>query len=513
MATQRMQPLPSIQLPTPKLDVPMTGLAGTNSNKKSKIPEMMSYARLLRDRNEYRTAGTRSGSDFNIFDTPSLKFFKILFYFEGKSEFETESRQSTGLLAPAWNYYLSDNTYYNSTTAWAYLKMNDENERAEKLQQFITLLSNINSESPWYFSSISGLDSAMERKSASDGKLDMNETKKIQIKCIPDAVDDRIGTLLSLYRDIVWSWSMKKEILPVNLRKFDMAVYIFESPMHYIHKDSDVIDGKSGFKPSYKMLEFHNCEFDYNSIKSGYSEISNQTGVQPTYTIDITYDDCYEVSYNSIMMRTIGDVIATDTAYMCMLNGDNVSNVESKPQEDDINIINELKGRMTHSFTKTDEEEPVKSNKFVSNAVKQIVGAIKGDVSRIVKSAILGNIYTYSLTKIGSELDSLSQGNLIKAGQSVKQYIKSAQERAAIRNYGNKKPNGNIFSDDVSTKKHIIRDIYPDTIEEREEPNGNIYPDEVSTKKHIIRDIYPNYIPSRGKPTGNIFNKATIANN
>jgi hypothetical protein len=169
--------------------------------------------------------------------------------------------------------------YYNYNSAWAYLKMNDENERAEKLEHFITLLSNINSHSPWYFTAVSGLDAAQERKPAVDGKMDVGEVKRLQIKCLPDAVDDRIGTLLSLYRDIVWSWSMKKEIIPVNLRKFDMAIYIFEAPMHFIHNETDIIDGVSGFKPSYKMLEFHNCEFDYNSIKSGYSEITNQTGV------------------------------------------------------------------------------------------------------------------------------------------------------------------------------------------------------------------------------------------
>ena len=65
--------------------------------------------------------------------------------------------------------------------------------------------------------------------------------------------------------------------------------------------------------PSYKMIEFHNCEFDYNSIKSGWGEVNNQTGFNPTYTIEISYGDCYEISYNEHVMRTIGDVIATDT--------------------------------------------------------------------------------------------------------------------------------------------------------------------------------------------------------
>lgn len=488
-----------------------TDKPNSNPNKQGNaVPSMMSYARLIRDKNEFRGAGTNHGSDFNIFDTPTLKFFKILFYFHGRSEMETSERMATGLLVPAWDYNLDSSTYWQSTSAWAYLKMNDENERAEKLQQFISLLSNINSESPWYFSSISGLDSALERKVATDGKLDLSEVKRLQIKCLPDAMDDRIGTLLSLYRDVVWSWSMKKEILPVNLRKFDMAVYVIEAPTWFIHKDSDVIDGKSEFKPSYKMFEFHNCEFDYNSVKSGYSEISNQTGTQPTYAIDIMYDDCYEISYNSILMRTIGDVIATDTAYTCMRGGDTMASITSKEQEDSLAQLQELQLRMTRSY----------------GAIPQLVGAIKGDVKTLLKRIVLGNIYTVSLTQVASELKSLSEGNVIAAAQTAKQYLKTAQERAAMRNrkpasgniYGSVeelvkgKPSGDIYPDEVIRKEHRIRDLYPDEVTRKEHQIRDIYPDEVDRKEHRIRDIYPALPPPRPKKLGNLY-KGSIANN
>lgn len=497
-----MMQLPKLSMPplNAKLEAPPVGLAGLGNSKPktNPIPPMMSYARMLRDRNEFRKSGTKHGSDFNIFDTPTLKFFKILFYFHGKSEYETDERMSTGLLAPAWTYKLNENTYWQSTSAWAYLKMNDENERAEKLEQFISLLSNINSESPWYFSAISGLDSALERKSVTDGKLDLSEVKKLQIKCLPDAVDDRIGTLLSLYRDIAWSWSMKKEILPVNLRKFDMAVYVMELPMWFIHKGQDIVDGNSEFKPSYKMFEFHNCEFDYNSIKSGYSEISNQTGIQPTYTIDIMYDDCYEVAYNSILMRTIGDVIATDTAYVCMVGGDTMSCVDSTAQTDSEKQLTELKNRMTRTFipANDEEDEPVKKNP-IKNAVSQLVGAVKGDLKRLLNSAILGNIYTASLTQLSSEFKSLAAGNVIAAAQTAKQYVKTAQERAAMKN--KKSVEGNIYgSVEELMRKKPTGDIYPDTVEMKQRPTGDIYPEPPRPMKRRL---------------GNIFNKATIANN
>ena len=107
-----------------------------------------------------------------------------------------------------------------------------------------------------------------------------------------------------------------------------MAIYIFETPDHKLYN-------KDNFKPSYKMIEFHDCEFNYNSIKSAWSELNNVEGISPKYTIDITYADCYEISYNNLMMRAIGDVILTD-----MINAGRYAAYDSKPQDDDDNINN-----------------------------------------------------------------------------------------------------------------------------------------------------------------------------
>ena len=88
------------------------------------------------------------------------------------------------------------------------------------------------------------------------------------------------------------------------------------------------------------MLEFHDCEFSYNSAKTGWTEINNEAGFTPKYTIEISYADCYEISYNDIMMRRIGDVILTD-----LLNSAHDSKYESFPQEDDERFVYELYNR------------------------------------------------------------------------------------------------------------------------------------------------------------------------
>lgn len=482
--------------------------------------DAMSYGRFIQDLKEFRRAGTKSGSEFNIFDTPTNKYFKLLFYFYGRGEDEPNVRQSTGLLVPSWNFFESSDgeqnsqgakkykssEYWQSTTAWAYLKLNGENERAEKLEKFISLLSNINSESPWYFQSIAGLDTAVERKSVSDGKFDVSEIKRLQLKCLPDAVDDRIGTLLSLYRDVVWSWSMKREIIPSNLRKFDMAVYIYEAPMKYLHENEDIIDGKDNtmFKPSYRMLEFHNCEFDYNSIKTGYSEISNATGIQPTYTIDITYDDCYEVSYNSILMRTIGDLIIADSKYVGMIGEETKTPDDHIAQTDDVTQYNHLKQRVD------------RSRSFISNALGQVVGTVAGEVNTIAKRLLLGNIYTVSLTQVASDISNLAKGNIIATTQRALDYASTFQDRPSYNMPG-------IPSQLYSTN-------YINTVKKRKPSEGNIYSiEQVSENNEALlnqynddgessvsnKSIYKSHPfgPKVSKNIGNIFNKSSIANN
>ena len=116
--------------------------------------ELLSYAHILWERNEFRRAGTRSGSEFNYFDSPTNTYFKIFFYFNNGDEMGS-SDLSGGLLAPTWHVLTTDE-YYKYSSAWSYLKMNGEEDRADKLKKFITLLSNISSYAPWTFKTISG---------------------------------------------------------------------------------------------------------------------------------------------------------------------------------------------------------------------------------------------------------------------------------------------------------------------------------------------------------------------
>jgi hypothetical protein len=277
----------------------------------------------------------------NRYDSPSALYYKIVFYFTDDSGLlgiynigdETHAHiENIKKMTPAFDRKTRKNkdpesdtsakkTHYRNT-AYNYLLVNDEVERAEMLKQFIILLSDINSSSPWYFQEISGLDGALERKIFSDGEVKLEDKpRQFTIKCLQDAYDNRIGTLLDLYRAACFSYQNKKEIVPANLRKFNMGILVFNAPIRgKSGKSGDkynmitIPDSNTTFYvPSAKLIEFRNCEFDYNSAKSAWGTLNTtDEAFSPEYTITINYDDAYESRYNEIMEGVVTDFINID---------------------------------------------------------------------------------------------------------------------------------------------------------------------------------------------------------
>ena len=335
------------------------------------------------DRHNFRSA-SRDG--FNMLDVPDTRFFKLLFYFNNEIDDTSGGRGlkesnnakpregdwflegGSGLLTPDWNRSGNElnGGYYKLNSAWGYLMNNNEWERATTLQKFVELLSSVSTKSPWYFQEITGLDDALGRENFTVGE----ERKKISIKCLPDSIDHRIESLLSMYRSIVWSHVKKCEVVPANLRKFDMGLFIYSGltigphvhpggekgdtfdktswkaiantniNKNQIYNDDDDYDYDGDYNydyeddyeddyesqtssnriyvsdalstASYKYIEFHNCEFSTDSIKSGMSGLNNADGFNQEFTIDIYFDDCYEQEYNQYILKLFGDFFLSD---------------------------------------------------------------------------------------------------------------------------------------------------------------------------------------------------------
>lgn len=322
-------------------------------NLNQSIENQASYTSLFKLLKSYRLAGGVNDTyskDFNQLDNPAHLYFRIFFDFNtglldarqdlGSTSEEIKDDTGVGLST----YITQGATTINKplrihNSAINYLVLNNEWERADYLRSFINLLSNVSTYSPWYFQTIAGVDEALNRKEFVETNFSIgDDTKGITIECLPDAFDSRIGTLMDLYRAACFSYHLHKEIVPANLRKFNMYLYIFSTGIRGIHSrttvsqnisekteyisdasfDQHILPKKgetySGeqYITSSKLIEFHECEFSYNSAATGYNTINDADGFEQKYTIGISYKYAMEQRYNEVLQRVIGDFVLND---------------------------------------------------------------------------------------------------------------------------------------------------------------------------------------------------------
>lgn len=385
----------------------------------------MSYDNLINIRHNFR----RIEPDIlRKYDEPGFFFWKPLFYFYNGSD-EAYGLGSAGLLHPSWSdksmtyQNINDDSNITATkalkdvtgikrdielpnSAYNYLLRNDEQKRAALLKDFITLLSEISSKTPWYFKEVSGLDEALSRSSFYKSPKVDEERKKITITCLADSIDTRIGNMLDMYRAACFSWQTKREIVPANLRKFDMGIYIFLQPtQRNIHKNIKRV--------SHKYLEFHNCEIDIDSCKVNDS-FSSETAQSIEYKIVISYDNCYDNRYSNNVLGLIGDAIMTDFVADDSLLTDADNFLLSSKERLDYIGVGEY-GEMYNS-TLVEEFGTGFLSRLLNNAKDMTVGVVEQAARNGVGRLLLGNLYHGSIL---NGLKSIGQGNIITGGANA----------------------------------------------------------------------------------------------
>lgn len=417
------------------------------------------YKEHIRLLHGFKQAGGRYSSDFNLYDNPQTLYFKILFHFD----------EPYGLLHPTWNFAsgnevnnktnpsrMKDLDWYNYSTAYSYLQQNDELERSAYLQQFIELLSNINSESPWYFVGVGGLDAAINRHDffkEDTGANIPSEKRTLTIECLEEAVDNRLTTLMDLYRHMTYSWGHKKEIIPPNLRKFSMSIVLYSMPIKRLHlpiknkKITDTlgavgkwIDGygkdedkgyanfynanSNEYTASYKVFEFRNCEFRFNGAAfATINNVGDDAGLSPKMNFNVDYEECYEVKYNEFLPEMlILDALQVDTKQYFM-----------ERDSDDVNEKSNFTG-IKQDSDKTYEDIEDNPNS-ISN---QIIGLVSGYTApKVTQKVVLGNLYGFSLNRTGRAVDKLLDGQYVSTGYELASVIRGNYNDGLNRGDGN----------------------------------------------------------------------------
>lgn len=221
------------------------------------------YSDFIRERMNWQKGIDSFGSE------PGWFYFKIFFHFN------TSTGLFGGILSDNTSQFPGHNCANKYLEAWkGHYIPESIGQRQKSLKYFVNCLNNISVNAPWFFQSVSGLDKV--------GIENMNEPWKnnsIEIKCLEESIDMRLTKLMDYYKFAAFDYINYKEIIPENLRKFDMSIVLFGLPIRYLDTNSKIMGEKfsgrqlnpstSGSnKMTFKLYSFKNCEFDMSSLNA-----------------------------------------------------------------------------------------------------------------------------------------------------------------------------------------------------------------------------------------------------
>lgn len=245
----------------------------------------------------------------SIATQPAWLYFKLFF------KFDTSYGLLGGIMKSSdGSKFAANNTAIQYLTRNWY-KLNDNmGARRKSLVKFVRSLSYISSYAPWFFKSVKDVNNALNMN------LDnLTAEKSIEIECSEEATDLRLLTLMDFYKYAAYDAINQKEILPENLRKFDLDVVVFQSPIRYLQTSTRDLKGRKTVyknlnaanmtdRMSFKLFSFQGCEIDYSTLNTMLPQtFSNQAPFQSSPTFKIKYDRVYQHNQNEFAKVLFGD--------------------------------------------------------------------------------------------------------------------------------------------------------------------------------------------------------------
>ena len=155
---------------------------------------------------------------------PTFLTFKIDFFPDGGFSVPDYTGYSSGGLFRKANALSSLANYSFGDSAADYLRNIGAPNRQQYLEIFIRSLYDLQTFAPWYFQSISGMADLYKIDPAMNYR---GKDKVLTIECL-ESVDMRMTRLADMYRNAAFDMQGMREILPVNLRTFNMAIHVLE---------------------------------------------------------------------------------------------------------------------------------------------------------------------------------------------------------------------------------------------------------------------------------------------
>ena len=155
---------------------------------------------------------------------PTYLSFKLDFFPDGGYSTPDDAYSAGGLFRKPSGLYGVNSGYAFFDSASDYLARIGAPVRQQYLEIFIDLLYNLQKYAPWYFQSVSGASDLY----TIDPSINFRGKDKIlTIDCL-ESIDMRVSLLADLYRNLAFDLQGMREVLPINLRTFNMKLHVLE---------------------------------------------------------------------------------------------------------------------------------------------------------------------------------------------------------------------------------------------------------------------------------------------
>jgi len=257
--------------------------------------------------------------------------------------------------------------------------------RQSYLEIFANLLYRIQEEAPWYFQSVTGLSDLYKIDPANNFR---GKDKVLTIECL-ESIDLRMTLLADAYRNLAFEVQGMREVLPINLRTFNMHVHVLE--FRKFNTTFGVIaDHLSGANRTVKGQANQQAAIDakrknvfpktslfsgtFDNINNAVANVNSQLGGLFSYNqagndVDTTVESAFEaISVQTFVLKDCEfDFFSEAPGYL-----DNVSVKEMPEATHKFKIkVGKIRKTSTYSFDKYVISEYAKFSKIDPNSIPQ----------------------------------------------------------------------------------------------------------------------------------------------
>lgn len=324
-------------------------------------------------------------------------------------------------------------TYEYTDSAYRYLERIGQSQKQLQLKQFKEKLQTVNRDMPWYWQSIEGLEGVWEKYHNIKEPYLGGDDSIITINTL-ESIDFSITGLLELYRNVAYDFKNRREVLPENMREFNLIIFVEEIRKFRsfrLNTNDATSTTMVDMATPYLAIVLKKCQFLPGKSTNIFNNLNNMDSTMVTQSLSFSYAD--------------------------------------------IEIRSELPWfdfKITANPPTSNDEEKTRLGRFIDKKKKSLQNSAQKAADRFVKQNIS------SLTSLAHDKamklikDNLGLGNIYDKGYNILSGLRNANIKQLI-NMGEGKPSSSGSDVDQLVGSNIYGNTSPNT--NTETNLGNVY--------------------------------------